>query len=69
MDLKILVSVVAISNKLVLGTLTILLPRKKIVMNAIKDKKSFPRQKLTFLADDHNISFEKAKQIFVIDKL
>ena len=38
-------------------------------MNAIKDKDSFPRQKLTFLADDHDISFEKAKQIFVIDKL
>ena len=43
--------------------------KKKIVMNAIKDKDSYPRQKLTFLADDHNISFEKAKQIFVIDKL
>ena len=38
--------------------------KKKIVMEAIKDEKSFPRQKLTFLANDHNISFEKAKQIF-----
>ena len=45
------------------------LTKKKIVMNAIQDKNSFPRQKLTFLADDHNISFDKVKQIFVIDKL
>ena len=43
--------------------------KKKIVMNAIQDKNSFPRQKLTFLAEHHGISFEKAKQIFVIDKL
>ena len=43
--------------------------KKKIVMEAIKDERSFPRHKLTFLADDHNISFEKAKQIFVIEKL
>ena len=42
--------------------------KKKIVMDAIKDERSFPRQKLTFLADDHNISFEKSKQIFVIGK-
>ncbi len=45
------------------------LTKKKIVMNAIQDKNSFPRQKLTFLAEHHGISFEKAKQIFVIDKL
>jgi len=38
------------------------------VMQAIQNKDAFPRQKLTFLADDHNISFEKAKQIFVIGK-
>ncbi|HCI70556.1 MAG TPA: hypothetical protein DHV30_08150 [Balneola sp.] len=42
--------------------------KKIIVMNAIKDKKYYPRQKLTFLADDHNISFEKAKKIFVTGK-
>tara|TARA_B100001939_G_scaffold149263_1_gene129143 strand:- start:713 stop:1021 length:309 start_codon:yes stop_codon:yes gene_type:complete len=44
------------------------LTKKKIVMQAIQNKDAFPRQKLTFLADDHNISFEKAKQIFVIEK-
>lgn len=42
--------------------------KKIIVMNAIEDKESFPRQKLTFLADEYDISLDSAKQIFVIDR-
>ena len=42
--------------------------KKIIVMNAIEDKESFPRQKLTFLADEYEISMDSAKQIFVTDR-
>lgn len=42
--------------------------KKIIVMNAIEDKESFPRQKLTFLADEYDISMDSAKQIFVTDR-
>ena len=45
------------------------LTKKKIVMQSIKNKKSMPRQKLTFKAQDHGITFEKAKKVFVTDKL
>ena len=38
-------------------------------MNAIEDAESFPRQKLTFLADEYGISIDAAKKIFVIDRL
>jgi predicted Fe-S protein YdhL (DUF1289 family) len=43
--------------------------KKIIVMNAIEDADSFPRQKLTFLADEYGISMDAAKKIFVIDRL
>lgn len=43
--------------------------KKKIVMQSIKNKKSMPRQKLTFKAQDYGITFEKAKKVFVTDKL
>jgi len=42
--------------------------KKIIVMNAIEDKESLPRQKLTFLADEYDISMDSAKQIFVTDR-
>jgi len=43
--------------------------KKLIVMNAIEDKKSFPRQKLKFLADEYGISVDTARKIFVLDRL
>jgi len=43
--------------------------KKLIVINAIEDKESFPRQKLTFLADEYGISVDAARKIFVLDRL
>jgi len=41
------------------------LTKKKIVMNCMEDELSFPRQKLTNLADKFSITFDKAKKVFV----
>ncbi len=39
--------------------------KKLIVMKCLKDKKSFPRQKLTFLANENDLNFTEAKNVFV----
>tara|TARA_R100000995_G_scaffold82959_2_gene57813 strand:+ start:1597 stop:1899 length:303 start_codon:yes stop_codon:yes gene_type:complete len=43
--------------------------KKLIVINAIDNKDSFPRQKLSFLADEYGISVDAARKIFVLDRL
>ena len=40
--------------------------KKEIVMRCIVDKKSFPRQKLTWLAEENDLTVNEAKNVFVL---
>tara|TARA_B100000242_G_scaffold239578_1_gene179537 strand:- start:18 stop:317 length:300 start_codon:yes stop_codon:yes gene_type:complete len=41
------------------------LEKKEVVMKCLKDKNSYPRQRLTFLANENNLNFNEAKNVFV----
>jgi len=42
--------------------------KKEIVMRCITDKNSYPRQKLTFLAEDNDLTVNEAKNVFVLKR-
>tara|TARA_Y100000992_G_C21268995_1_gene495588 strand:- start:337 stop:636 length:300 start_codon:yes stop_codon:yes gene_type:complete len=42
--------------------------KKRIVMECIKNPEAFPRQKLTFICDTLDITFQEAKKRFVVNK-
>ena len=43
------------------------LEKKEIVMDILADSLSYPRQKVTFLAEECNIDYHVAKKLFVVN--